>query len=233
MSSERGADPHTLVGPYAVDALAPDEQAAFEEHLRACPECRAEVDDLRATAARLGEAVASTPPPGLRDRALAEVARTRQVAPGRLPLAAPRRRWPPLVAAAAVLVLLAGLGGLVLRADRRADRADDLVAIVTDPGAHSVALDGDGATMRLVVSPARERSVLLAEDLPAPPNGTTYALWFDRQGRMVPVGLFTPDDDGHVRQRIDDIPAGVVGVTIEPEGGSDEPTLPVIAQGSS
>lgn len=226
-------DPHTLVGPYVVDALGPDEQAAFEEHLRGCPECRAEVDDLRAAAARLGGAVASSPPPDLRDRVLADAARTRQAAPGPRPQPVPRRRWPALVAAAAVLVLLAALGGLALQADRRADRADDLVAIVADPGARSVALDGDEGTMRLVVSPAHDTSVLLAEGLPAPPGGKTYALWFDRDGRMVPVGLFAPDGDGQVRQRVDGVPPGVVGVTIEPEGGSDRPTLPIIAQGST
>ena len=45
-------DLHTLVGPYVVDALPDDERAQFEEHLRRCAECQAEVAGLQATARR-------------------------------------------------------------------------------------------------------------------------------------------------------------------------------------
>jgi len=35
---------HELLPWYANDTLGPDERAAFEEHLAACPECRAELE---------------------------------------------------------------------------------------------------------------------------------------------------------------------------------------------
>ena len=38
-------DIHSLVGAYAVDALDDAERARFEQHLAACAECRAEVDE--------------------------------------------------------------------------------------------------------------------------------------------------------------------------------------------
>ena len=43
-------DVHALSGAYAVDALDDIERAAFERHLAACAECRAEVASLRETA---------------------------------------------------------------------------------------------------------------------------------------------------------------------------------------
>lgn len=227
------ADRHTLVGPYVLDALPPGEREEFEAHLAQCPECQAEAAELRETAAHLARSAALPPPPDLRQRVLAEAARTRQVPPrGRLAATATRRRWVAgLVAAAAVLVVVA-LGTVTVQAQRRADRAEQLTAIVADPGAHSVDLDGEEGTLRLVVSPDHGASVLVARGLPAPPEGKVYALWYQRDGHMVPAGLFHPDDDGAVRTRVDGIPTDVVGVTVEPDGGSDEPTLPIVAQGS-
>ena len=74
-------DVHRAAGAYALDALPADERAAFEAHLDRCADCRAEVRELQATAARLGSTQAVAPPPQLRERVLAEVARTRQDAP--------------------------------------------------------------------------------------------------------------------------------------------------------
>lgn len=229
MSAER----HTLVGPYVLDALPTGEREEFEAHLEQCPECQAEAAELRATAARLGRATAIAPPPDLRERVLAEAARTRQVAPrGPLALVAARRRWAVGLAAAAAVLVIVALGAVAVQADRRADRAEQLTAIVADPDAHSVTLTGEGGTMRLVASPGHDASVIVAHDMPTPPEGKVYALWYQRDGRMVPAGLFRPDDDGSVRARVDGTPTDVVGVTIEPDGGSDEPTLPIVAQGS-
>ncbi|WP_170222940.1 anti-sigma factor [Nonomuraea turkmeniaca] len=64
-------DLHTLSGAYAVHALPYAEWVLFEEHLRACQACGAEVRRLRETVARLSEAVAEPPPAMLRGRLLA------------------------------------------------------------------------------------------------------------------------------------------------------------------
>jgi anti-sigma-K factor RskA len=227
-------DPHTLVGPYVLDALPPEDRPHFEDHLRRCPECRAEVAGLRATAARLGRAAAEEPSSDLRSRVLSDAARTRQVAPGPSPSLAhgARRHWPVALVAAAAIMVVAAVGGVLVRAERRADRAEDLAAIVADPSAQSVEVSGEGGTMRLVVSRAHGSSVLVADGMAPPPRGTAYALWYREKGRMLPAGRFTPDDDGSVRQRVDVVPTELVGVTIEADEGSDEPTLPMVAQGS-
>jgi anti-sigma factor RsiW len=53
---------HTLIGPYALDAVTDTERAAVERHLARCPTCTQEVAELRATAARLADTAATDPP---------------------------------------------------------------------------------------------------------------------------------------------------------------------------
>ncbi|HEY3957478.1 MAG TPA: anti-sigma factor [Streptosporangiaceae bacterium] len=77
----RGPDVHTLAGPYALNALPPRDRQRFERHLSACEACAAEVRGLQETAARLAAATAVAPAGRLRERVLAEVARTRQLPP--------------------------------------------------------------------------------------------------------------------------------------------------------
>lgn len=228
-------DPHTLVGPYVLDALPPDERDLFEDHLSRCPECHAEAAELLAAAAHLGQAAAVVPPAALRQQVLAEVARTRQVAPGPpIDLADERRRRRPWVApllAAAVVAVLAAVGALALQADHRADRAEQIAAVVSAADAQEVEVSGEGGTMRLVVSDAHDSSVVVADGMAPPPEGKTYALWFQEDGEMVLHGTFAPDDDGTVRTRVEGIPVDVVGVTVEDEGTIDGPTLPPVATG--
>ena len=74
-------DIHALSGAYALGALADDEAAEFEEHLRGCDPCRAEVGEFREVAARLGQAAAEAPPESLRHRELTQADRVRQDPP--------------------------------------------------------------------------------------------------------------------------------------------------------
>jgi hypothetical protein len=64
---------HSLAGPYALDALEPAERARFERHLRGCAVCQSEVRGFADVAASLGLAAATTPPPSLKGRVLADV----------------------------------------------------------------------------------------------------------------------------------------------------------------
>ncbi|MGN6523744.1 MAG: zf-HC2 domain-containing protein, partial [Actinomycetes bacterium] len=72
---------HTLTGVYAVNALDGDERAEFEQHLASCPACQAEVRELQATAARLGDAEEVVPPPAMKASVLAAIRQTRQLPP--------------------------------------------------------------------------------------------------------------------------------------------------------
>ena len=119
---QRTTSLHELTGAYALDALDDLERAAVERHLRDCPECAVEVAGFREVAARLADRVAEPVPSMLRDRVMAQVSITRQV-----PAAGPRRRLsvPRSLtgAAAAVLLVAGGLGGVAWQSHEQAERA--------------------------------------------------------------------------------------------------------------
>jgi anti-sigma factor RsiW len=77
----RRPEPHTLAGAYAMNALDGPARARFERHLARCAECAQETAGLQEATARLAAAAAARPPAALKQRILAETARTRQLPP--------------------------------------------------------------------------------------------------------------------------------------------------------
>ncbi len=226
------------VGSYLLGALPPDEIEGFEAHMRECPECRRDVEELRVAADALPMSVpVVAPPPALKGRIMAVVESEAQLlaAAGReadvpSPAArAPRRerRWGAFLfrpgvalACAAVLLVLGGVGGALL-----ARGGDDTrtVAAQTEP---------DGADVQLEIGD--DGATLVARGMPAPPSGRIYQVWLKRPGQdPQPTSvLWSVRGDGSadvaVPGSLDGIEA--VLVTDEPPGGSDAPTsMPVIS----
>ena len=109
-------DLHSLIAPYALDALEADDRSRFEAHLALCEECRVELVGFVATAARLGEAQAATPPAELRERLATMAASTSQEHPVVTALSQRsrvRRVAPRIILAAAVAAAVLGIGGFV------------------------------------------------------------------------------------------------------------------------
>ncbi|MCB5167540.1 anti-sigma factor [Streptomyces bambusae] len=248
--------PHDAVGAYVLDALPDDDRRAFEAHAAACPECTREVAALGAVAARLGEALAADPPPGLRERVLRAVGQVAQegqkgqegqerhgaepVADVVVPVVRPRRRVPAAVLAAVVAAVL-GLGGLavwqwreaadaraeVQRAERQAAGVADVLA-APDVQVRTKALAGAGRAT-VAVSRGADVAAFFATGLPALPAGKTYELWFGGAGAYRPAGLLPGAGDRQLRLEGPVAGATAVCVTVEPAGGSPAPTGPVVA----
>ena len=73
------------------------------------------------------------------------------------------------------------------------------------------------------------RAIFTADGLPDPGVGRTYQLWFIDDDRTRSAGTFLPDE-GSATVVLDG-PADrglVVGLTVEPTGGSDQPTGEVL-----
>jgi anti-sigma-K factor RskA len=75
---------------------------------------------------------------------------------------------------------------------------------------------------------ARTGGLLVAADLPPPPEGKVYELWAIAGGKPLPAGLFTVDPEGKGRLTVAPL-AGVTAVdvfavTLEPAGGVQSPT---------
>jgi anti-sigma factor RsiW len=233
-------DLHTLTGAYAAHALSDTERLAFQRHLGACPACAQEVRELTETAARLGSAVAVPPPAALWDRVRAEAAATRQLPPavgradrrpaGRGGALPGRRRFPPLLAAAALLVavlavtaLNLGLPGLGGRPERP---VDPVAAVLAAPDARRVAArPGATGQAAVVVSRGLRQAVFEASALPDPPAARTYQLWVvDRSGPR-PAGLVEAGGE-RVTRLLDGRVTGSeqVAMTVERRGGAARPT---------
>ncbi|NNE94558.1 MAG: anti-sigma factor [Acidimicrobiales bacterium] len=230
-------DLHHLAAAYALDALDESERREFEAHYPSCAICSAEVSDYRETAALLAESATTSPPADLKDRLMAEIGSTRQIAPI-LPdrvvdLAERKRRNAPrqrvlALAAAAVVAVVGFLGGLQVA--RSGDDLDDVLVAVD---AETLPLEGTAGNARVVWSPSEDRAVLIASDLSDPGTGRAYELWLIDAGGPNATGLFRPDADGTVRIQLDldgRSPAAW-GITNEPDTGSDQPTGEILLIG--
>lgn len=239
-------DIHALSGAYAVDALDDIERARFEEHLAACADCRDEVASLRDSAWMLGSLTDTAPPPELRDRLLAGIKEIRPLPPETTPKhravedpepsdgSAGRRRfgWRTFAAAAAVLAVVGT--GTVAAVELIRDDSSQTMSIaervLNAKDATTVAVDLPGdARARVVRSVSENRAVLVTSDMPAAPTGKVYELWLQHDDVMVPAGLMPDGSDQTFVLKGDAADASAAGITVEPEGGSDEPTSAPIA----
>lgn len=217
------SDIHELAAFYALDALDPADADRFEAHLPSCDQCRAELAMLAPGVERLVEAVAEPAPAEMRESVMAAVAAQSEPAVVRLPLRRRRWAWSAAVAAAVVAVVVA-TG--IFRATPQ-ERLDDLLAA---PDARTIVATGGPASVEVVFSPGQGVAALVSDSLPAVGTDQTYEMWLIGAGGPVPAGLFVPDEEGRVVAFLegDPVPGLVVGVTVEPSGGSPSPTGDVL-----
>jgi anti-sigma-K factor RskA len=230
------ADIHALSGAYAVNALADAERIEFEAHLATCAACRDEVDSLRAAASMLGESVPTPPPAAVRDAVLAAIAQIRPLPPvvptkpSSRETAGGRRWYAALVAAAAVIAL--GAGAVVWHPWRN-EATTQLTAIdrvMHAPDAKHLTAPLGSGKITLVRSKSMRQAVLTSDDMPMPPAGQVYELWLQNAaGRMVPAGLLPRSASQRFLLIGDAMEAKAAGITMEPEGGSDQPTTTPLA----
>ena len=235
------SDEHKLTGAYALDALDDLERARFERHLATCEDCRAEVAELRETAALLAETTAVTPPASLRGSVLAGISQVRPLPP-EVPATPPtsrdekqragRRAWMPLLVAAAVAILV-GVGTMVTQPWAPDDQPPLTAAeqVLQAGDAEKVFLDlGEAGRATVVRSKSEDRAVIVTEDMVAAPTGKDYELWLQTPDEaMVPAGLMPDAPDQTVVLEGSAADAIAVGITVEPDGGSKEPSTAPIA----
>lgn len=275
-------DIRTLTAAYALGAVDAEEAAEFEALLERDPVLRAEVEELRATAADLAwTAEPVDPSPRLKldimamldvtpqlpplvaptaatddDRSPAPVTELRPAAsaPGapvpsssapreRLGSASARasERWfrkPGAligVAAAAVVLVVGGVavgtnvGGPgssqapVASAYERVTTASDVVIDKRD------VVGGGTATVYFSASEAKTAVVL--NDASPLPEGRVLQMWYVDASGAVSAGVMpAADGAGHAVLDGSYTPGDTVAITVEPEGGSEQPTTePIVA----
>lgn len=236
-------DAHVGTGAYVLDALPADERLGFEEHLADCTACQAEVAELSEAVARLGATVATDPPAGLKERVMAAIGNVRQLpphSPDTPPSSvAEERRYTRrnLFGLAAGVLAVAGAGGIAIDQYRDARglrrNRDRIAAVLTESDARTVRGPVEGGGRATVVSSRRrDEAVVVVSGLPAAPAGREYQLWFiESETHARSLGLLGRQPSGPDTLLVSGglARAQAFGITIEPSGGSPEPSTTPIA----
>ncbi len=220
-------DLHTLSGAYAIDALSEEEARQFDRHLEECPACREEVRELRAAAAKMGAAEALTPPPALKARVLAAADQLPQLPPRVTHLEAVRkRRWSAkLVAAAAVVVLALGGGVAVFESQRGGEQgvvAATVAQVFQAGDAHTKTVQTDHGSVTVATSPSMGRMAVRTDGLRTLGGKRVYQLWAIHEGTPTSAGVIGNPKAGAAMAMPSE--GTTVAITVEPEGGSEQPT---------
>ncbi|GAB3908357.1 anti-sigma factor [Kibdelosporangium lantanae] len=241
MSSGLNNDVHTLTGAYVLDALSELERRAFEDHMAGCPACTQEVAELRETAARLGLAASTVPPPDLWNRVRTATTQIRQLPPiSPDPVVIRPKRWPLRVAvfAAAASLLGAaavGVGWITSNQDlhdqlaQSQNQVTQLQDILSAPDAHISSGDVGDGNVTAVASKSRDEMVVLVRGLPKLPSGRVYQAWFIKGGNPIP-GQTLAASNGSIASTLSAAQgAEKLAFTLEPTGGSAKPSRAPLA----
>lgn len=230
---------------YAFDAIAPEEEAKVAAYIAAHPEAQALLDEYREIVGLLPYATApSEPPPYLREGVLRTIRAERSRRRFAIPLPS---RIAFAIAACLVFSLLLWNIGLQLRV------GDGMVApiatamttatgstspisdILSRPDLLTYPMDAQpdapNASGRVYLTDDPQLAAMAVWHMPQLPPDRTYQLWFglDDQTR-VSVATFRVDERGAAMIRLMLPPMSrpyiQCGITLEPVGGSPQPTGP-------
>ena len=140
------------------------------------------------------------------------------------------RGWRVVVAAATVAVLAIGGFTVWKQIDKDPSRAiADQVLAAPDATRYGQRLAG-GATATVVRSNALHKAVIVTSGMSQPPSGKVFQLWLqDATGHMTSAGLMPGGGDQVVVLSGDASHSKGAGITVEPDGGSDQPTSDPVA----
>nr|WP_281065064.1 anti-sigma factor [Brachybacterium sacelli] len=159
-----------------------------------------------------------------------------------------RTRWLAVAAAALMVTTVTGVGlwsteraaqedsqatiEAMESAQAEAEQEQQMVSTImaADDAAHMTVPAETGGALNLMYSRAEQAMLVQPADLPDLPSDSTYQLWLIDDEGARSAGLVTGSDQAVMVS--DEIPAdGQLGLTVEPSGGSEQPTLPVVAAG--
>jgi anti-sigma-K factor RskA len=243
MMRARSHELHLLTGGYALDALPDDDRAEFERHLAKCPSCVEEVRGMREAATKLALATAVTPPPQLRELVLAAVPRTRQLPPAgfrllgrtgqrarvrRLPLSRAGLTAGVLAAAAAIAFLVVTQVSTSHQLDQSQAANRAIAAVLAAPDARIESASATvGGTVTAVMSTAEGEAVVTTAGVPSLSQAQVYQLWvMTADGTATSAGLLKVTSSGSAAPILaaDVRPGDRLGITVEPAGGTQQPT---------
>jgi len=216
-----------LLAGYVLESLSGEDAAEADrlltEHVPGCSECRLMLDAFQAVVGELAlEAEPVTPPDPLLPRIHREMD----------PRGRSGMRWTPgrLVAAAASVVLVIGVGGMALtqledRKTAQVPAADvqNALELAMKPGAVQQPLGGNASE---ISAPGVQELYVYGRAVPFPAPGLVYRLWAVSAKDAKHLGDFLPYPDGTVLVRLAIDPSTFDHLLVTVEPASSEPLEP-------
>jgi anti-sigma-K factor RskA len=244
--SEKLCDPfRENLAAYALGTLDAEEIPELESHLRNCQDCQLELASFQSVAGGLlGAILPKIPPEDLRRNLTAHLPSAKERKPGFIarilnPIYA---RQAAVAAVMCILLLVNLILSLQIRELQKSHaalaeklaRGQTAVAMLAYPDTQKLNIQADVENLAgtLLVDTDMKMAVLFLWNLPELPKSQIYQVWLiDENGQRISGGLFNADGErGYTTAIIrSSVPIGSfsgIGVTIEPEGGSDGPTGP-------
>ena len=222
-----------LLPAYVLGSLDSDEASRVHEHLLSCWICRNESNAFQAVAGQLSlSAPVASPSPNLRERLMQRVHDARPREHERtLPKRVSRPFWERLLpvwglASLCLILALAGSSFLLWQ------RVNHLEFMTAPGGMMAVPLtatdDSSSATGFVIISADGDNGALVVDGLPPLGESQQYQLWLIRDGQRTSGAVFSTDEHSYGGTRIRAprslLDYSAVGITIEPAGGSPQPT---------
>lgn len=235
-----------------------DKDAAPRAHLASCARCQRDLAEYRLVAGLLPYgAPDAAPAPELRDHVVAAVAREAgEEAPA--PVATPRRpelaqprparqrfslsSWAALAFAGLAMILLAWNVSLRAEVGEQATEIayhrqswQTVIALLNDSSVRWYALAGDRSSAHAWATPEGQDVCFVAQELPDVATNQVLQVWVVAGGRQTSIGTFdSRNSNAWVLFRTDQPLASYdqIFVTVEPSGGSQQPSGPRVLSGS-
>ena len=221
---------------YALGSLDAAEARVIAQHLAACHICRSELNAFQEVAGQLAlTAPQAEPSHELKPRLMERI---QSLSPSRSRMERWRFAGPSLPVGAIVgLVLIATLAVSNLLLWQRLNQLEVLAGPL---GMRAIALQNTDAAPNasgfVVISADGQNGVLVVDELPAPDAQHEYQLWLVHNGSNTSGAVFSVDESGYRGMRIEALQSllvySSVRVTIEPIGGSADPTGEQVLIGS-
>ena len=220
-----------LIPAFVLSALDSDEAALVKAHLKICKYCQSELEAYNSISEKLSLAVPTFDPPAdLRNKILQAV--SDKPRPARSGVKRDRFRaifqsQPAAWVLVGALVLVLVVSNLLLwqEVNILRESAEQIrFSTIAMTGTEAAPL----ATGMVIISPDGQYGTLVVDGLPYLESSYEYQLWLIRDGGRTSGGMFSVNERGYASMQIYAheplISYPGFGITVEPTGGSSEPT---------
>jgi anti-sigma-K factor RskA len=226
-----------MLPAYALDCLEAGEHDQVRLHLETCTHCQAELRTYQGVVTQLASAVPQRSPPRLLRQRIIDQVSQKAVSPAVKREQAKPAWWTRLAQAflpstpalgwvTGLVILILAVGNLVLwqklsqtQSSLGQDfRTAELIGTANAPGAGGI----------LIISADGRFGTLLADGMPAINENQVFQLWLIKDGKRTSGGIFTVRANGYgsllIKAGNSLLGYTACDITIEPAGGSPEPT---------